>query len=136
MPDVHLRLILYKRISGAESQDDLRELQVELIDRFGLLPEPAKNLMRIAAIKQTATALGIEKIDAADGGGYVVFGPQSHIDPVALVELVQNDSRTYSLQGSHRLQFRQDLTDVEMRFTAIGKLLEKLAVKDTTAMAR
>jgi transcription-repair coupling factor (superfamily II helicase) len=136
VPDVHLRLILYKRISGAESQDDLRELQVELIDRFGLLPEPAKNLMRIAAIKQTATALGIEKIDAADGGGYVVFGAQSHIDPVALVELVQNDSCIYSLQGSHKLQFRQDLTDVEMRFTAIGKLLEKLAVKDTTAMAR
>jgi transcription-repair coupling factor (superfamily II helicase) len=125
---VHLRLILYKRISGCDSDEELRELQVELIDRFGLLPEPAKNLMRIAGIKKKATALGIEKIDAADGGGFLVFGPQSNIDPVALVQLVQTDGKTYRLQGSHRLQFRQPLADLETRFDAIEKLLEKLAV--------
>jgi transcription-repair coupling factor (superfamily II helicase) len=129
VPDVHLRLILYKRISGCASADELRELQVELIDRFGLLPEPAKNLMRIAAIKKRAASLGIEKIDAADGGGYLVFGPQSRIDPVALVQLVQTDSGTYKLQGSHRLQFKQDLTMLDTRFGAIEKLLEKLAVE-------
>lgn len=129
VPDVHLRLILYKRISGCVSADELRDLQVELIDRFGLLPAPAKNLLRIAAIKKQAAALGIEKIDAADGGGFLVFGPQSHIDPVALVQLVQGDSRTYKLQGSHRLQFRQDLSQLENRFHAVEKLLEKLAVE-------
>ncbi len=85
--------------------------------------------MRIAAIRQTAAALGIEKIDAADGGGYIVFGSQSNIDPVALVQLVQNDSQTYKLQGSHRLQFRQDLSNLDARFKNIEKLLEKLAVK-------
>ena len=135
VPDVHLRLILYKRISGCRSHEDLRELQVELIDRFGLLPAAAKNLLRIASIKQTAVALGIEKIDAAAGGGYLVFGPQSHIDPVALVQLVQNDSRTYKLQGSHRLRFRQDLTIIDRRFDVIEKLLDKLAVKETPALA-
>jgi transcription-repair coupling factor (superfamily II helicase) len=129
VPDVHLRLILYKRISGCASADDLRDLQVELIDRFGLLPEPARNLIRIAAIKKRAATLGIEKIDAADGGGYLLFGPQSRIDPVALVQLVQNDSHTYKLQGSHRLQFKQDLTALEARFGMIEKLLEKLAVE-------
>ena len=133
VPDVHLRLILYKRISGAKSADELRDLQVELIDRFGLLPAAAKNLLRIAAIKQSATALGIEKIDAADRGGYLVFAQQSHIDPVALVQLVHNDSRTYTLQGSHRLQFREDLADVGARFDAIEKLLQRLAVKGTAA---
>jgi len=90
--------------------------------------------MRIAAIRQTAATLGIEKIDAADNGGYIVFGPQSHIDPVALVQLVQNDSRIYKLQGSHRLQFRQDLSDLEKRFGAIEKLLEQLMVKETNAI--
>ena len=135
VPDVHLRLILYKRISGAASEEELRDLQVELIDRFGLLPAAARNLLRVAAIKKTATALGIDKIDAADRGGYIVFGQQSRIDPVALVQLVQNDSRTYKLQGSHRLQFRQDLADVDTRFAAIEKLLQRLAVKETTAMA-
>jgi len=135
VPDVHLRLILYKRISGAESHEDLRELQVELIDRFGLLPVAARNLMRIAAAKQTATALGIEKIHAADNGGYLVFGRQSHIDPVALVQLVQNDSQTFKLQGSHRLQFRQELGDIENRFRSIEKLLDQLTVRESTVLA-
>ncbi len=130
VPDVHLRLILYKRIAATESADELRELQVELIDRFGLLPDSAKNLMRIAAIKKSAAALGIEKIDAADGGGYLVFGSQSNIDPVALVRLVQNDSRKYRLQGSHRLQFRDDLSELESRYAAIEKLLRELAIQE------
>ena len=129
-PDVHLRLILYKRISAAETAGELRELQVELIDRFGLLPEGARNLMRISAIKKSAAALGIEKIDAADGGGYLVFGDDSRIDPVALVQLVQNESRNFRLQGSHRLQIRDDLSDIEKRFTAIENILADLAVKD------
>jgi transcription-repair coupling factor (superfamily II helicase) len=130
VPDVHLRLILYKRISATESASELRELQVELIDRFGLLPESAKNLLRIAAIKKSAVALGIEKIDAADNGGYLLFAEVSHIDPVALVQLVQNDSRRYRLQGSHRLQIRDDLSDIETRFSTIESLLRDLAVKD------
>ena len=130
VPDVHLRLILYKRISATESAAELRELQVELIDRFGLLPDSAKNLMRIAAIKKSAATLGIEKIDAADHGGYLVFGSESHIDPVALVQLVQNNSRKYRLQGSHRLQIRDDLSDLEARFKTIENLMRDLAVKD------
>ena len=128
IPDVHLRLILYKRISSTTTADDLRELQVELIDRFGLLPEAAKSLLRIAAIKQSATALGIEKIDAADKRGYLVFSAKSHIDPVALVQLVQNDGQSYKLQGSHRLQFLGDYAVPEQRFSAIEKLLDHLAV--------
>jgi transcription-repair coupling factor (superfamily II helicase) len=130
VPDVHLRLILYKRISATESAAELRELQVELIDRFGLLPDSAKNLIRIAAIKKSAATLGIEKIDAADHGGYLLFGSESHIDPVALVQLVQNDSRKYRLQGSHRLQIRDDLSDLEARFKTIENLMRDLAVKD------
>ena len=130
VPDVHLRLILYKRISAAESPDELRELQVELIDRFGLLPEATKNLMRLAAIKKRATQLGIEKIDAADRGGYIVFGQDSRIDPLALIRLVQDDSRRFRLQGSHKLQIRDELDDIEKRFVTIEDLLERLAVKD------
>ena len=130
VPDVHLRLILYKRISAAETAEDLRELQVELIDRFGLLPDAAKNLMRIAGIKKLAARAGIEKIDAADSGGYLVFGQDSRIDPVALIQLVQNDSRRYRLQGSHRLQIKDDLGDLEKRFVTIENLLGRLMVKE------
>jgi len=130
VPDVHLRLILYKRISAADTEDELRELQVELIDRFGLLPEGAKNLMRIAAIKKSAARLGIEKIDAADAGGYFIFGPDSRVDPLALIQLVQSESRNYRLQGSHRLQIREELDDIDKRFATIENLLDQLAVKE------
>jgi len=126
VPDVHLRLMLYKRITSAQSSDELRELQVELIDRFGLLPSAAKNHMRIAALKLHAVALGIEKIDASDAGGYVLFGEQPHTDPLALVNLVQNEGHIYRLSGAHRLQFRLDLSDTEERFAQIEHLLEKL----------
>ena len=127
VPDVHLRLMLYKKISAAENAEDLRDLQVELIDRFGLLPEATRNFLRIAAIKKSAQRLGVEKIDASDKGGYLVFARESHIDPVALVQLVQNDSRQYRLQGSHRLQFTADLCDTEQRFRAVENLLAALA---------
>ena len=130
VPDVHLRLITYKRISAAASDEELRDLQVELIDRFGLLPGATKNLVRLASIRRVATELGIEKIDVADKGGYLVFGAESRIDPLALVKLVQNDSRRYRLQGSNRLQLKDDLHDPDRRFATIENLLELLAVKE------
>ncbi len=127
VPDVHLRLILYKRISGAASRDELRDMQVELIDRFGLLPVAARNLMRIAALKRDAAALGIEKLDAADNGGFLDFGSQTSLDPVTLVQMVQNESQVYRLAGAHRLQFRMDLSDTATRFTEVENLLDRLA---------
>ena len=133
VPDVHLRLILYKRISGAQDATELRELQVELIDRFGLLPEPAKNLMRIAGIRAIAAPLGIEKIDAGAAGGYLQFGKNSDIDPLLLVQLVQSDSGTYRMRGADRLQFRQPTQEIEARFVAVERLLAKLAPRDAGA---
>ena len=123
IPDVHLRLMLYKRISSAANHEELRELQVELIDRFGLLPDAAKTLMRIANLKLDAIALGIEKIDASDQGGYLVFGSQTGIDPVTLVSLMQNSGGKYRMQGAHRLQFRLDMADQADRFEKIEQLL-------------
>ena len=129
VPDVHLRLMLYKRISAAESDDELRELQVELIDRFGLLPDAGKNLIKIARLKRRANSLGIEKLDVGAAGGYLVFAGESRIDPVSLVQLVQNDSRRFRLQGSHRLQIRESLDNVERRFDFVENLLDTLKVQ-------
>jgi transcription-repair coupling factor (superfamily II helicase) len=127
VPDVHLRLMTYKRISAAASGEELRELQIELIDRFGLLPMATRNLLRMSAIKKLAATAGVEKIDVSKSGGYMVFGRQSHIDPVVLVQLVQNDTHRYRLQGSHRLQIKADLEDIEKRFATLEKLLQQLA---------
>ncbi len=128
VPDVHLRLILYKRIANANSREHLHDLQVELIDRFGLLPEAAKNLMRIAAIKQDAMMLGIEKIDASEAGGYVQFGGRSRVDPVSLVQLVQEDGHTYRMRSAHRLQYRVELSDSAQRFKFVEELLKMLVI--------
>lgn len=127
VPDVHLRLMLYKRIASAKTREELRELQVELIDRFGLLPRVAKNFMRIAAMKLDAAVLGIEKIDASASGGFLQFGKEAAVDPVALVQLVQGDERVYRLQGADRLQFRLAMPEDDDRFTVVEELLGKLA---------
>jgi transcription-repair coupling factor (superfamily II helicase) len=127
VPDVHLRLILYKRIASASSADELRDLQVELIDRFGLLPDAAKNHLRLAELKLAAQQLGIEKIDAAEQGGYLIFAEQTCTDPVALINLVQNEGDIYRLSGAHRLQFRLDLENPEQRFRHLENLLDILA---------
>lgn len=133
VPDVHLRLILYKRIASADSPDELRDMQVEMIDRFGLLPPPAKNLIRVAEMKLQATALGLEKIDAAESGGYLLFGNETRIDPLNIVHLVQRDSHAYRMQGAHRLQFRLEMKNPDTRFAALERLLSELADSDTTA---
>jgi transcription-repair coupling factor (superfamily II helicase) len=125
VPDVHLRLMLYKRIASAATREELRELQVELIDRFGLLPAVAKNFMRIAAIKLDAAALGIEKIDASAAGGFLQFGSGATIDPAVLVRLVQS-GRAYRMQGADRLQFRIEMPTDEDRFAMVEELLQKL----------
>ena len=126
VPDVHLRLMLYKRIASAATREELRELQVELIDRFGLLPTVAKNFMRVAALKLDAAALGIEKIDASASGGFLQFGGRAAIDPAVLVRLVQS-SRAYRMQGADRLQFRLEMPNDEDRFETVEALLRKLA---------
>ena len=72
---------MYKRIAGAADQAALRDLQVECIDRFGLLPEPLKNLFRSAELKQTARALGVSKIELGEKGGRVAFREGASVDP-------------------------------------------------------
>ena len=126
LPDVHLRLVLYKRIAAAASADELRELQVEMIDRFGLLPEPAKNLFRIAGYKQAARALGLRKIDVGPGGGSVTFERDTRVEPATLIRYVQQNSRTHRLEGGTKLRFTLQLEKDEQRFAAVERLLEDL----------
>ena len=126
LPDVHLRLVLYKRIAAAATAEELRELQVEMIDRFGLLPEPAKNLFRIAGFKQAARELGLRKIDIGPGGGSVTFERDTRVEPATLIRYVQQNSRTHRLEGGTKLRFTLKLEKDEQRFAAVEQLLEAL----------
>ncbi|WP_207062735.1 transcription-repair coupling factor [Motiliproteus sp. SC1-56] len=127
LPDVHNRLILYKRIASAKTGDALKELQVEMIDRFGLLPEPLKNLFRLTQLKLKAQALGIAKLDAGAERGRIDFETNTRVDPLTLVKLVQTQPQRYGLEGGNRLKFTLEMSSSEQRFQAVERLLSQLA---------
>ncbi|GIR82627.1 MAG: hypothetical protein CM15mP84_03750 [Cellvibrionales bacterium] len=83
LPDISTRLVLYKRIAQAQSAENLRDIQVEMIDRFGLLPEPVKNLFTCALLKVSAQQLGISEIDMTDEGGSIEFNATTSVEPAA-----------------------------------------------------
>ena len=126
LPDVHARLVMYKRISGVTSAAELDDLQTEIVDRFGLLPEPAKNLLRIARLRIAATALGVERLDVGPTSGSLVFGADTQVDPGSLILLVQRSGRTLRFEGSTRLRFTGDFQEPEERFAAAQSLLGRL----------
>ena len=127
--DVQLRLTLYKRIADCRSDEELRDLQVELIDRFGLLPPPAKTLFRIAELKLCAAPLGVRKIEAGAKGGRLLFNDRPNVDPDAVIRLIQQQPKHYKLDGSTRLRFLLDLDDPEQRINSVQVLLATLARK-------
>ena len=127
LPDVHNRLLMYKRISHAESFEALDELQVEMIDRFGLLPEPTKNLFATHRIKLQAAELGIRKIDAHAQGGRLEFDKDTKVQPITIVQLVQKQPAQYKLDGADKLKFISDLSNTQKRLQFVDDLLKKLA---------
>ncbi|WP_313396707.1 transcription-repair coupling factor [Stutzerimonas nitrititolerans] len=127
LPDVHARLILYKRIANAADQDGLNELQVEMIDRFGLLPEPAKHLIRLTLLKLQAEKLGITKIDAGPQGGRIEFAADTPVDPMALIKLIQTQPKRYKFEGATVFKFQVPMERPEERFNTLEALLERLA---------
>jgi transcription-repair coupling factor (superfamily II helicase) len=126
LPDVHSRLTLYKRIASAADAEQLRELQVEMIDRFGLLPEPVKHLFAVTELKLKAVPLGISKIDAGGDNGRLVFGPDPDVDPTTIIKLIQTQPQHYSLDGSDKIRFRFPMDSADQRFATVGALLEQL----------
>nr|MBP6482949.1 transcription-repair coupling factor [Pseudomonadales bacterium] len=127
LPDVHNRLIMYKRIASAASDEELHRLEVEMIDRFGLIPPPTRTLMRIARLRVAAQPLGIGKIEASASGGVVEFASQTSVDPLTIVDLVQHDPRRYRLDGGTRLRFIEATEGVEPRIACVERLLTRLA---------
>lgn len=132
IPDVHNRLILYKRIANADSSAALDELQVEMIDRFGLLPEPTRNLMRLTHIKLRAEKLGITKLDAGTKNGRIEFEAEPNVDPMTLITMIQRQPERFRLDGASILRFTQPMEKVASRFEAVERLLTQLSPKENT----
>ena len=125
--DVHTRLVLYKRIAGAASQQELDELQVEMIDRFGLLPAAAKNLFRVTALKLLAAPLGVRKIELGSSEGRLLFTDQPVINAARLIELIQTRPGSYRLDGGNKLRLFGDFETEQSRFDKVTELLKLLS---------
>ena len=129
LPDIHARLVLYKRIASAETEDDLRKLKIEMIDRFGLLPDQVKALFAITELKQQAAHLGIKKIEAHATGGRIVFTASPQIDTGELISMIQSQSQVYKFDGADKLRFSQPFKVMEDKIAFLEKLLLRLGVK-------
>ena len=125
--DVPLRLALYKRVAGAADGSALEQLTSELIDRFGELPPPTQNLLQNARLRLMTRALGIRKLDFGAHGGYVQFEAKNEVDPTAVIQLIQDRSRQYRLEGPLKLRVSTDLSDETTRYEFVRQLLARLA---------
>jgi len=132
LPDVHARLTLYKRIASARNDEGLRELQVEMIDRFGLLPDQTKCLFAVAQLKLMATPLGIRKVDFGASGGRITFRDKPDIDPVALIRLIQTQPRIFKMDGQDKLRVIMELPGSAERIRTAQETLVSLGARRPT----
>ncbi|MGX5913799.1 transcription-repair coupling factor [Aliidiomarina sp. Khilg15.8] len=124
--DVNIRLSLYKRIAGAKSDDDLKDLQIEMIDRFGLLPDAAKNLIRTSELRIQAEPLGIRKIEVGPKGGHIEFSDQAQVDPGRIIAMLQKQPQHFAMDGPSRLRVKQGVEDTQERIKLVQSLLREL----------
>lgn len=125
IPDINTRLSMYKRIASVKSRDELVEMKVELIDRFGRLPDAASNLLSVNEVKLDAATIGVKKIEAHEKGGYVEFNPNTDVNPMFLVKLLQGAPQKYSMEGPTKLKFAVPLADRRERLRFISDILEQ-----------
>jgi len=126
LPDVHMRLIFYKRIANANSDDELRELQVEMIDRFGLIEGYLKNLFSVTSLKLYAKKLGVTKLEIGSKNGRLEFASNTPIDPKNIIDLVQKKSNIFRFDGPSALKFNLDTLTADQRITKARYLLDSL----------
>ncbi|NQZ23121.1 MAG: transcription-repair coupling factor [Colwellia sp.] len=124
--DVSLRLSLYKRIASCGNKNELDDIQVELIDRFGLLPQATKNLVHIAKLRLKAQKIGIARIDAGPAGGSIEFSNDTKVDPMLIIGLIQQQPKIFKMNGANKLQFKIATEDSKSRFILITSMLNDL----------
>jgi len=124
--DIHERLVLYKRLANCDSTAQLDDLKEELIDRFGLLPEPAHTLLALHRLRLETKPFGIARLSVGPDGANIQFEPNPPIDPLKLIKLIQT-KREYKLAGQDRLKITKDCPTLEKRVELVKNLLREIA---------
>ncbi|MFT4726379.1 MAG: transcription-repair coupling factor (superfamily II helicase) [Granulosicoccus sp.] len=126
VPDVHQRLILYKRISHAVDNEALRDLKIELIDRFGLLPTQTDRLFDVMRLRHRCEQLGIERLELNPGGGRIIFDTDPKIDPMKLIQMLQRHNDIYRFDGKQTLRMIKSFAESSEAQEFTDQLLDSL----------
>jgi transcription-repair coupling factor (superfamily II helicase) len=126
LPDVNMRLTQYKRLANCQTKDELHELQVEMIDRFGLIPEALKALFRIAELRQIGQKLGLKKIEAGPTEGRLQFSQNTKVEPITIIKMVQQNPQQYRLLNNDQLSFTMAMETPELRLSSVYAMLSSL----------
>ncbi|WP_250313985.1 transcription-repair coupling factor [Neisseria sp. Marseille-Q6792] len=124
-PDIHERLVLYKRLAVCETVQQINAIHEELVDRFGLPEQPVKTLIESHHLRLMAKELGIDAIDAAGEAVTVTFGKHHCIDPTEIILLIQTDKK-YRLAGADKLRFTAEMENIEVRINTVKNVLKTL----------
>ena len=125
-PDVHERLVLYKRLASCDSDADIDQIHEELIDRFGLPPQPVKTLIDSHRLRLVARELGVQKCDASEAAIQLSFDRHTPVEPIRIIQLIQS-KRNYRLGGQDKLRVEAAIADVAMRVVRVKELFKELA---------
>ncbi|MDC0602372.1 transcription-repair coupling factor [Aliiglaciecola sp.] len=131
--EVNTRLSLYKKLAGCKNLIDIKEFQIELIDRFGLLPDAAKNLVKITEMKLMAKDMGITKIDATVKGAIIEFSQETKVEPGYLIKLIQTKPAQYKLEGPQKLKVVINNDSAQQRINAIDSILDDFSRRVSAA---
>ncbi|QIQ22082.1 transcription-repair coupling factor [Zophobihabitans entericus] len=124
IPDVNTRLSLYKRIASTDNEQEINEIKVEMIDRFGLLPDPVRFLLETTELRQQAQKLGITKIEFSEKGGFIEFGDKNRVSPDYLISQIQKSPKLFRLDGPNRLKLQKENLERMDRIQYIRNLLD------------
>ena len=131
LPDVHYRLIFYKRIASASTEEEIDLLQIEMIDRFGLLPDALKRLFVISSLKLECESLGIHTVELGEEKGKLIFADSTSIDPMTIVNLVQDQHDTFQFEGTSSLLIEEQLVNFEERVVFLKNLIKTLTSSES-----
>ncbi|MGP5221134.1 transcription-repair coupling factor [Psychrobacter celer] len=135
--DVHQRLLFYKRISNADDFEALTDIRTEMIDRFGTLPDQTKHLFAIHRLRIQAEPLKINKIDANSNSMTLEFAPDTPVDALAIIQLIQKDGQRYRMNGASGIRYQDanKLATPQQRVTVLEELLRYFSEHMVTELA-
>ncbi|MEE2611660.1 MAG: transcription-repair coupling factor, partial [Pseudomonadota bacterium] len=135
LPDVHERLIFYKRLANTTCQEEIKELQLEAIDRFGLLPEASRTLFRVTQIKLAAGLIGIEKLHLGHHGGEIRLSEKTSVDPAFLLQMIHDTPKDYRIRPGNVIHLTTPLEVSELRLDRAEAIVAALSGKTSASLS-